>query len=274
MINELDELEFFEEESTDKLGNNLLIVDSLNYAFKYKHRGTKSFAASFIRDMRSFSKSYSCKDVIILGDGGSSYRKGIYPEYKANRVYDEDGKEEFELFLEEYNNALNLMEYPILKYRGVEADDIAAYLTDNISDKYDNVWLLSTDRDWDLLLKHNVHRFSYINRREVTVDSFEGYYGYPPSMHISIKVLMGDTGDNIFGIKGIGAKRAYGLVKQYGSAYDIYASLPVAGKAKYIVELNKAKDLIDLNYRLMDLLETYNDAISSEIIKDIEEKIK
>ena len=270
MINELDELEFFQEE---KQGNNLLIVDSLNYAFKYKHKGTSSFAASFIRDMRSFASSYGCKDVFILGDGGSKFRKDIYPEYKANRVFDEEDRADFEIFLEEYNNALALMEYPVLKYKGIEADDIAAYLVDCLHMEYDNIWLLSTDRDWNLLLKTNVHQFSYINRREVTLKNFESFYEYPPEMHISIKVLMGDKGDNIEGIKGIGAKRAFNLVKQYGTGYDICAALPVPGKSKYIEELNKSKELIILNYQLMDLLETFVEAIPDETRIDIMEKI-
>lgn len=270
MINELDDLEFFKEEIT---GNNLLIVDSLNYAFKYKHRGTKAFAASFIRDMRSFATSYSCEDVFILGDGGSSYRKELYPEYKANRVYDEEGKADFEIFLAEYNNALDLMEYPVFKYKGIEADDIAAYLVDCLHMEYDNIWLLSTDRDWNLMLKSNVHQFSYINRREVKMDNFEKYYDYPPEMHISIKVLMGDTGDNIKGIKGIGAKRAFNLIKEYGSAYELAVNLPIPGKAKYIEELNKSKDLIFLNYQLMDLMETFVEAIDDDIRIEIMEKI-
>jgi len=254
--------------------NNLLIVDSLNYGFKYKHKGTKVFAASFVRDIASFAKSYSASKVIVLGDGGSSYRKGIYPEYKANRVYNEEDRLIFEEFLEEYNRALNLCPYPVLKFRGVEADDIAAYLVDNISINYDNTWLLSTDKDWDLMLSDGVSRFSYINRREVNIGNFEEHYGYPYGMHISVKVLQGDSGDNIKGIAGVGVKRAYALVRQYGSAFNIYNKLPLPGSQKFIQELNNSGDLIPLNYDLMDLLETYEEAIGIENIKQIEEMIK
>jgi len=259
------------DEFDDTEQNNLLIVDSLNYAFKYKHKGTKGFAASMIRDMASFGKSYKATDIIILGDGGSYYRKNIYPEYKANRVYAEEDRQEFEEFLEEYNRALGLSKYPVLKFKGVEADDIAAYLVDTRHSLYDNVWILSTDKDLDLLLKPNVHRFSYINRKEVSLESFEEQYGYPPSFHISIKVLQGDSGDNINGIPGIGIKRAYQLIKQYGSAHNVYASLPLPGAQKFIQELNNSGDLILRNYDLMDLMDTYDLALGKDIINKIEE---
>lgn len=261
MMDEFDDIE----------QNNLLIVDSLNYAFKYKHKGTKGFAASMVRDISSFGNSYKAKDIIVLGDGGSYYRKNIYPEYKANRVYADDDKATFEEFLAEYNKALDLCKYPVLKFKGVEADDIAAYLVDTLHNSYDNIWVLSTDKDLDLLLKPNVHRFSYINRKEVYLSTFEEQYGYPPDMHISIKVLQGDAGDNVKGIPGIGIKRAHQLIRQYGSAYDIYVSLPLEGSQKFIQELNNSKDLILLNYSLMDLMETYKEALGADNINKIQE---
>lgn len=263
-----DDLEFFKKDE-----NNLLIVDTLNYAFKYKHKGTKNFSHFFTTDMRSFSNSYSAKDTVLLGDGGSAYRKGLYPEYKANRTYSDSEREEFLMFLDEYNLALELSEYPVIKFRGIEADDIAAYLVDTYKDKYDNIWLLSTDRDWNLLLCENVHQFSYTNRLEIKKDMYELKYGYPLDMHISIKVLSGDSGDNIAGVEGIGPKRAYNLVRKYGSAYDVYAALPINSHLKFMQELNRSKDMILLNYRLMDLLETYVDAIGDDNINKIEEKL-
>ena len=56
-----------------------------------------------------------------------------------------------------------------LRYEGVEADDIAAHLV-KLKDQYglDKVWLVSSDRDWDLLISDTVARFSYVTRKEVT----------------------------------------------------------------------------------------------------------
>ena len=115
------------DEFDDIQENNLLLVDSLNYAFRFKHKGSKVFASNFVRDMASFANSYKANNVIILGDGGSTYRKGIYPEYKANRVYADEDKQDFEEFLLEYNKALELCNYPIFDAEKSYFDEISDY---------------------------------------------------------------------------------------------------------------------------------------------------
>ena len=82
---------------------------------------------------------------------------------------------------------------------------------------------------------------------------------------------MGDAGDNIKGIEGVGPKRAVDLVKEYGSAFDIAASIPIASKYKYIQALNLCKDRILLNYQLMDLVTHSEEAIGLENCKQIDE---
>lgn len=152
--------------------------------------------------------------------------------------------------------------YPVLRFDGVEADDIASYIVnEHVKYPVTDIWLISSDRDWDLLVAPGVSRFSYVTRKEVTFDSWNTHYDCEPEEYISIKCLMGDTGDNVMGVKGIGPKRAAELVKEYGSALDIAASIPIASKYKYIQELNKAKDLIMLNYQLMDLVTFCEEAL-------------
>ena len=64
---------------------NLLIVDGLNVAFRWKHQNILDFKYDYIRTIESLAKSYNAGTIIVCADGGSSYRKEIYPEYKANR---------------------------------------------------------------------------------------------------------------------------------------------------------------------------------------------
>ena len=81
---------------------NLLIVDGLNLAFRWKHQGNLDFEYDYVRTVQSLAKSYNCGEIVVLGDGGSDYRKEIYPEYKANRKerYAEQTPEEEQEFLE------------------------------------------------------------------------------------------------------------------------------------------------------------------------------
>ena len=72
---------------------------------------------------------------------------------------------------------------------------------------------------------------------------------------------MGDTGDHIFGVDGIGIKRAYNLIREYETVHDLAASLPVPGKQLFIQNLNKSGDLIIQNLDLVDLPSYYYEAI-------------
>ena len=263
----------------------LLVVDSLNLAFRYKHSGATDFAEDYLRTVNSLKKSYKASHVIIAGDqGSSSYRKALSPEYKQNRKdkFAEQTDAEraaFELFFEDFTKTLEHIaantDYPVLRFPGVEADDIAAYIVSKKSKlPFDDIWLMSSDRDWDLLVTEGVSRFSYVTRKEVTINNWNDHYDFSPEDYISIKCLMGDSGDNVLGVPGIGPKRAVALVSEYGSCYDIAANIPIAGKYKYIQELNKCRDLLLLNYQLMDLVTYCAEAIGEDNCKTIDQTLE
>lgn len=261
---------------------NLLIVDGFNLAFRYKHANKKNFAGEYLQTVLSFARSYHAGRIVVLSDGGSKYRERIFPLYKNARkeLRKNQTKEEADKFTEFMNDWLVAFELcnqeaTTIQYKGVEADDIAAYLV-NSSDIFENfqhIWLLSTDKDWDLLINDKVSRFSYRTRKETRIDNWNEHYNYNPEDHISIKVLQGDKSDDIPGVAGIGEKRAAILVSEYGSAYDIHSSLPIADKKVYMQNLNSFGDKILLNYELMDLAEYCSDAVG-ENEKDLQLKIK
>ena len=268
----------FTDKIVDSDINCTLIVDALNLAFRWKHQGRSDFRYEYQRTIQSLAKSYDCKNVIITADLGSSkYRKDINPEYKQNRKdkfadQTEAEKAEFEEFIEEYEATLSLLQedYTLLRFRGVEADDIAAHLVKE-KEKYDleYIWLISSDRDWDLLIQDNVSRFSYVTRKEVTLENWKDHYDVTPEEYISLKCLTGDKGDNVPGIPGIGPKRAVGLIKQYGDALSIYDACPIESKYKYIESMNENYEQIIQNYELMDLITYCDDAIGVENVSVI-----
>lgn len=243
-------------------GNTVLVVDALNLAFRYKHKRQRNFAADYLRNIDSLANSYGCSKVIICADKGkSTYRLDIDPEYKGNRAVkyakqSEQEREQFLEFLEDFEKALDLVGsvHPILRFQGVEADDTIAALT-QIKQPGTKMWIISSDKDLDQLVSPTVSRWTYISAKvkEITIDTFEEVHGCQPDEYISVKVLQGDAGDNVPGIPGIGIKRAQSLMREYGSAFDIYDQLPLPGKLKYIQSLNTSGDRIILNYQLMDL---------------------
>ena len=248
---------------------NLLIVDGLNVAFRWKHQGVTDFKYDYIRTIESLAKSYNAGTIIVCADGGSTWRKEIYPEYKANRKerYAEQTaqeEKEFEMFMAEFANTLTLIKekHPVFHFKGVEADDIAAFITHNI--EFDECWLISSDKDWDLLISDKVSRFSTVTRKETTVHNWDEHYDFEIEDYITFKCLTGDKGDNVPGIPGVGPKRAVQLMEQYGTVFDIYDACPLEGKYKYIEAVNENAEQLLTNVELMDLNTYSEDAIGED----------
>ena len=269
-------------EIASKTNDNILIVDALNLAFRYKHQKQRNFAEDYLRTVQSLANSYNAGCVYITADlGSSTYRKNILPEYKQNRQdkyaqQTEQEAEEFANFMEDFEETILLLEshYKVFRYAGVEADDIAAYIVGKKQHNH-TIWLVSSDKDWDLLISPTVSRFSYVTRKEVTANNWSEHYDVEPDEFISLKCLTGDTGDNVPGVPGIGPKRGLALIETYGSALDVCDAMPLEGKYKYIQSLNDfgAKNIMR-NYELMDLVTYCEDAVGEWNAMDIRERIK
>ena len=269
-------------EGTAGVAGRTLVVDALNLAFRWKHQNRTDFRDEYVQTVKSLAQSYKCSNIIITADwGSSSYRKEILPEYKQNRKekyadQTDAEKQAFKDFFEEYEETLELLSesYKVLRFQGVEADDLAAHLVKE-KKQYglSEVWMVSSDRDWDLLIQEGVNRFSYVTRKEVTIDNWSEHYGVTPEEYISFKCLTGDKGDNVPGINGIGPKRAEQLISQYGDAMSIYDNVPIPGHYKYIQELNANAGVLLKNYELMDLITYCDDAIGADNVSEIQRRM-
>ena len=242
---------------------NLLIVDGLNLAFRWKHQRKEFYKLEYVRTIESLAKSYNCGEIVVLGDGGSDYRKSIDPEYKANRKeryadQTEEERLEFEQFMAEFQKTFELCNdkgYLTIRYNGVEADDIAAVICLAREELgLDDIWLVSSDKDWDLLVNENISRFSTVTRKETTMDNWDEHYDFDPDYYLTFKCLTGDKGDNVPGVSGIGPKRASGIIEDYGDVFDIMTTLPIESRYKFMQNLNEfGADRLATNIELMDL---------------------
>lgn len=260
---------------------NLVVIDALNLAFRWKHKGETDFRFDYQKTVESLGNSYKAAKIVLVCDHkGSNFRKEILPEYKQNRKdkYEsqtEEEKEEARKFFDEFEQTMiNISkQHLLLRYTGVEADDLAAFIVKKYANNFNHVWLISSDKDWDLLITEKSSRFSYVTRKEVTFDNWRNHYDFPVEKYVSVKCLTGDTNDNVPGVNGIGPKRAIDLVNTYGSAFDIYESLPINSKYKHIQALNNSGDLLLKNYMLMDLMAFHEDAIGQDNILDLAQKL-
>jgi len=270
MVEEWDDLIALEVKKDDlntkPKQNNLLIIDGNNLAFRYvgKHNYA-SFYDDYINTAYSLAKSYSAERVIICFDYGKSYyRNNILPTYKDSRKKEltEEEQERKEAFFNCLNDLINnYLDIEHYKFRGVEADDLITFFVDHLSEDYDHTWIVSSDKDLYQLLDEDVSIFNIFSRKEITVQSLLEDFECTPEEYLVAKIIMGDSGDTIPGVEGIGIKRGLGIAKKYKTIPNLIDSLPIAGKAKYIQNLNSSKDLLDLNENMINLFDYYEEAI-------------
>ncbi len=247
--------------------NNLLIIDANNLSYRWLQRPNyDSFGADFIRTIQSLSKSYEAARTIVCFDFGKSYyRMDMHEEYKGTRKKPQEEEEikKFEAFFAVLNDLPEQLDEEVLKFRGVEADDILAWITQNVSERYDHTWVVSSDKDLIQLVDENVSIFNIFGRKEVTKQSLMDDLEIEPSEFMLSRIIEGDKSDNIIGIEGIGPKRAQTLAKEYKTLPNLLEALPIKGRAKYIQNLNAGVETLIRNEKLINLKKYCEDAIVS-----------
>lgn len=184
------------------------------------------------------------KIVVVFDAGRKTFRNELYDKYKANRS--EAPQELIEQFpyFRKIARALGLS---ILELPGYEADDVIATLVDKVSDPI----IVSGDKDLMQLVNDKVFIYDPMKDKEIREAQVIEKFGVPPSQVVEVLALMGDSSDNIPGVKGIGPKTAAELVTRYGSALEILNKLTdiendknIRGRAKVAQSLKEhAEDL-------------------------------
>jgi DNA polymerase-1 len=151
--------------------------------------------------------------VVIASDPpGGSFRREIFPEYKAGRdAQPEDLTTQFPLVAE----LCAAFGVPMLEVQKFEADDVIATLVETAPEGAE-VCIVSTDKDLMQLIRPGVEMLDSAKGRRIDSAAVEERFGVPPSQLLDMRALVGDPSDNIPGVKGIGEKGAAKLIKEFG----------------------------------------------------------
>jgi DNA polymerase-1 len=150
---------------------------------------------------------------VAFDPSGGSFRKEVYPEYKANRdATPEDLSAQFPL-VRELIAAHNI---PIIEIAGFEADDVIATLVAQAPEDTE-VSIISTDKDLMQLCSERVELVDGIKDRRIGPDEVVEKFGVEPEQMLDLRSLVGDPSDNIPGVKGIGVKGAAKLIEEFGT---------------------------------------------------------
>ena len=183
----------------------------------------------FLNILLSLEKECTPDEVAVAFDlKAPTFRHKMYDGYKANR---HGMPEELAQQMPVLKELLKNLGYRIVTAEGWEADDILGTLSAACDARKDDCYLATGDRDSLQLVSDTttVLLASTVMGRSETkimdVDAVREKYGVDPIQLIEVKSLMGDTSDNIPGVKGIGEKTALNLVQHFGTLAGVYENL-------------------------------------------------
>ncbi len=228
------------------MNKKILIIDTFAiifrafYAFiKNPLRTSKGIPTSaifgFLRMIIKILKTYNPEYLVFALDSpDKTFRHKIYTEYKANRVTPPDDlKVQIPLILE----LITKMQFHSIQYNGYEADDVIGTLCTRLKNEKDmDVWVVTGDKDILQLVEGNIKVITTSKGITETViydsEKVKERWGVYPDKIIDLFALMGDSSDNIPGVKGIGPKTAQELIENYNSLEGIYQNIDGISKKK------------------------------------------
>lgn len=160
--------------------------------------------------------------VCIFDASRQTFRQEIYPEYKANR--DETPADLISQSVM-VQRGLNDMGVPVLCIPGVEADDVIATLATQNCMIADKTRIMTGDKDLMQLVSDCIFLYDGMKQKKIERADVIEKFGVPPEKVIDVQSLMGDSSDNVPGVRGIGPKKAAELINEFGSLDKLYENI-------------------------------------------------
>jgi DNA polymerase-1 len=173
-------------------------------------------------------------------DSGTSFRHETFPAYKATREkLSQDLQQDFDRGMERICDLLESYRIPVLTVPGYEADDVLGTLARQATERSLNVVIVSGDKDFQQLVRPGVWLLNpgrggpaNVEEHWVSIENATERLGVPPALVTDYLALVGDSSDNIPGVRGIGDKTAVELVTAYGPLEEILAHAPEITKKR------------------------------------------
>lgn len=196
----------------------------------------------FVNMMNKIMDSMNPTHMLVAFDAGKqTFRHKQYSDYKGTR---KKMPEELGMqipLIKEYLKTIGVKQLELLDY---EADDIVGSMAVLAAEAGYPVDIISGDKDLLQLVRENITvnltKKGITDLDDYTVDNFYEKLGFHPHQHVDYKAMIGDTSDNLPGVKGIGPKTALSLLTEYHSLENIIENIPaLKGKTASAFEENK-----------------------------------
>lgn len=262
-------------------GDRVFLVDGSSFVFrayfqsmnqdrKYNYRSdglptgaVRLFCTKLLQFIREGAAGLRPTHLAIIFDKSeNSFRKELYPPYKANRPPPpEDLVPQFPL-MREAVRAFGLTPVEQDRY---EADDLIATYARQAQGAGAEVLIISADKDLMQLIRPGVvmydpasgtqSRGSYRAERLIGEEEVVAYFGVPPRQVVDVQSLAGDSTDNVPGVPGIGIKTAAQLIGAYGDLDSLLARAQEIKQPKRREALQQNAEQARLSRRLVQLVD-------------------
>lgn len=228
--------------------------------------------------------------IIFDGENGSVNKRYLYPEYKKNREnagmvnskMHLDKSEEDEAKINQISRLmdyLSMLPVNILCIDKFEADDVMGYVSNYLKKKHDdcNTVIMSSDRDFFQLIDSRTSVYSPTKKKFYYTKEVLEEFGVHPNNFLIYKTILGDTGDNVKGINGIGEKKTPSMFPDLKKEKELKLKniFEIAennvNNGKLYAKVLEGKSKLDINYQIMNLRKPN---LSKESISIIQKELK
>ena len=273
------------------MSKTVTVIDTFGFFFrsfyalpqhlKNKDGFPTGLLTGFTNFIATLQKEHDSDYIIFAIDTkGNTFGNEIDPNYKANRSAPPP---ELSMQLPVAIEWIDKMGYKTLGMNGFEADDMIATVTHLAQEMNYHVRVVSHDKDlYQLIDDDRVTIIDAIKRKSVNEKACYDKYGVTPKQFIDYQSILGDSADNVPGVKGIGKVGAEKLLKEYGTLDNIYANVEEvkgANQKKLIDSKEQAymsKELVTLKHDVFDTIdfEEYKMDIENPFLNIYDELVK
>ena len=212
----------------------LTIIDTFGFLFRNFYalpplkskKGTPTgMITGFMNFIASLGRDFPTDYVVFTLDSKEkeTFRKEIFPEYKANRP---EAPEDLKTQLPIAIDLIREMGFKMLEMPGFESDDLIASLATLAAKNGIKVKIISHDKDmYQLIDDDKIVIFDPLKKKEINEKGCNEKFGIHPKYFKDFQALVGDSSDNIPGVKGIGVKTAAKLINEYKTLENLYAHI-------------------------------------------------
>lgn len=217
--------------------SKILLIDGMNVAYRayYAHSQlstSEGHSVSVIYGMtsiiHSIIKRFTPDKAIIIWDGKKrKERLKAVKGYKEHRKKQKSERMDYDDFISQVETTREMLDtlgIPQVHNQNMEADDYIYMLTLKNRKKFDEVIIVSTDKDFHQLLADNVSIWNDRKQRRVTKKNCKKLFGYSPKQTVDWLTFVGDKSDDIPGFPGIGEVKAKTFLEKFGSIDDYLIS--------------------------------------------------